>query len=139
MKIRELLVLGLGAIVLLSGCVHGHEYVMYTGEQQSWPTQKGAFVVTKYAVPIYWRSYPDRPYNVMAVLDGTTARICVDASADMAKDMHTDAIILLTEGSAGGGVSVGTGMMPSPTMMMGTGAVIPTGIQLARFFAIKWK
>ena len=131
--------LGLGAVALLSGCVHGHEYVMYAGQQQNWPTQKGAFVVTKHAVPIYWRSYPDRPYNVMAVLDGTTARICVDASVDMAKDMHADAIILLTEGSAGGSASVGTATMPNPTSMMGTGAVIPNGRQLARFFAIKWK
>ena len=75
----------------------------------------------------------------MAVLDGTTARICGDTSADMAKNMHSDAIILLTEGGAGSGVLVGTAMMPNPTSMMGNGAVIPTGIQLARFFAIKWK
>jgi len=71
-KNKKLLFLGLGALALLSACGHGHEYVMYTGKQQNWPTQQGAFVITQYAVPIYWRSHPDRPYNVMAVHNGAT-------------------------------------------------------------------
>jgi hypothetical protein len=49
--------------LLSSALGYAEKSVMYTGQQQNWPTQQGASVITQYAVPIYWRSHPDRPYS----------------------------------------------------------------------------
>jgi hypothetical protein len=45
---------------------------MYSGQQQDWPTQPGAFINTQFALPIYVKSYPNRPYNVIGQLEWFT-------------------------------------------------------------------
>jgi hypothetical protein len=62
------------ASLLLSSCAIG-DFTPYSGQQQNWPTQPGAFVSTKYVIPVYIHSYPDRPYIVLGYLDATTAPI----------------------------------------------------------------
>ena len=67
----------LGAIVvLLVGCATGnYDFTPYSGRQQNWPVQPGAFISTKYVIPAYIQSYPDRPYIVLGYLDVTTRRL----------------------------------------------------------------
>src|SRR5260370_18597266 len=59
------------AAVLLAGCAFG-DFTPYSGQQQNWPTQPGSFVSTKYVIPAYIHSWPDRPYTVLGYLDATT-------------------------------------------------------------------
>jgi hypothetical protein len=49
-----------------SGCAIG-DFTSYSGQQQNWPTQPGAFVATKYVIPAYIHSWPDRPYIVLGI------------------------------------------------------------------------
>jgi hypothetical protein len=89
--------------VVLSGCAIG-DFTPYSGQQQNWPTQPGAFVSTKYAIPAYIHSWPDRPYVVLGYLDATTAPIRrwaggpVAFAAQRAKELGADAIIVEQQG-----------------------------------------
>jgi hypothetical protein len=62
------------AALLVSGCAFG-DFMPYSGQQQNWPTQPGSFVTSKYGIPAYIHSWPDRPYTVLGYLDATTAPI----------------------------------------------------------------
>ena len=64
--------LGLTVAAALTGCAVA-DFTPYQGAQQNWPTARGAFVSTQYAVPAY-HGYPARPYIVLGYLDATTAR-----------------------------------------------------------------
>jgi hypothetical protein len=89
-------------VLIISGCAIA-DFTTYSGQQQNWPTQPGAFVATQYAIPVYLHSYPDRPYNVIGYLDATTAPIrrrgVVGFAARRAKELGGDAIVVLSQGS----------------------------------------
>jgi hypothetical protein len=95
--------------ILLSGRAIA-DFTPYSEGQQNWPTAPGAFVKTVYAVPTYL-GYPNRPYNVIAYLDATTAPIrrrgVVAFGARRAKEFGADAIIVLQQGAEYAG-TVGT-------------------------------
>jgi hypothetical protein len=84
----------------LTGCAVA-DFMPYQGAQQNWPTARGAFVNTQYAVPAYY-GYPPRPYNVLGYLDATTAPIrqrgVVEFAARRAKEIGGDAIIVQSSG-----------------------------------------
>jgi hypothetical protein len=77
MKLRPVVLLAL----LLSGCATA-DFSPYVGEQQKWPTAKGAFVTTinsydgpgrsgtgkQYTLPVYFGP-PNRPYAVLGSID----------------------------------------------------------------------
>jgi hypothetical protein len=60
---------------MLTGRVDAADFTSYSGQQQNWPTQPGSFVATKYVIPAYIHSWPDRPYIVLGYLNATTAPI----------------------------------------------------------------
>src|SRR6266481_1862215 len=98
--------------VVLSGCAIG-DFTPYSGQQQNWPTQPGAFVSTKYVIPAYIHSWPDRPYIVLGYLDATTAPIrrrgVVAFAARRAKELGADAIIVMQQGQEyAGSISSGS-------------------------------
>ncbi len=88
------------AVLLVSGCAFG-DFTPYSGQrqQQNWPTQPGSFVSTKYVIPAYIHSWPDRPYTDLGYLDATTAPIrrhgAVSFAARRAKEFGADAIIVM--------------------------------------------
>jgi hypothetical protein len=85
----------------LTGCATA-DFTPYQGAQQNWPTARGAFVATQYAVPVY-HGYPPRPYIVLGYLDATTAPIrqrgVVEFAARRAKEIGGDAIIVIGTGT----------------------------------------
>ena len=89
------------ASLLVSGCAIG-DFTPYSGQQQNWPTQPGSFVTTKYVIPAYIHSWPNRPYTVLGYLDATTAPIrrrgAVSFAARRAKEFGADAIIVMEQG-----------------------------------------
>ena len=89
--------LGLTVAAALTGCAVA-DFTPYQGAQQNWPTARGAFVSTQYAVPAY-HGYPARPYIVLGYLDATTAPIrqrgVVEFAARRAKEIGGDAIIVM--------------------------------------------
>jgi hypothetical protein len=82
------------AAALLSGCARP-EFSQYSGQQQNWPTQPGAFINTQFALPIYVKSYPNRPYNVIGQLEWFTNRAGVNYGARKAKALGADAMIVI--------------------------------------------
>ena len=74
----------LSAAAVLSGCATA-DFTPYVGEQQKWPTAKGAFVTTinsydgpgrsgtgqQYTLPVYFGP-PNRPYIVLGSVDVDT-------------------------------------------------------------------
>jgi len=119
------------------------EFSLYTGQQQNWPTQPGSFVNTQFAVPIYVRSYPNRPYNVIGYLEATTTRIAVTYAAQRAKKLGADAMIVFEEGYAG---SISTGsaftsgnFYPGGFNANTTGTSVSMALTRAQFIALKWR
>jgi hypothetical protein len=138
------------AALLLSGCARG-DFTPYSGQQQNWPTQPGSFVSTKYVIPAYIYSWPDRPYIVLGYLDATTAPIrrrgAVSFAARRAKELGADAIIVMQQGQEYAGTIsnssaftsgnfYGTGFTATTT---GTGFSAPLFFGKAQVLAIKWK
>jgi len=62
--------------------------------------QPGTFISTKYVIPAYIQSYPDRPCIVLGYLDVTTRRRGepVAFAAQRAKELGADAIIVKEQG-----------------------------------------
>src|SRR5439155_11251123 len=102
---------GILVALLLWGCATA-DFHQYTGAQQNWPTASGAFVSTKYDVPVYF-GLPNRPYIVLGSLDVTTgppggnlatrAEDGVEFAAGKAKKMGGDAIVVLNYGKVQAG------------------------------------
>jgi hypothetical protein len=127
------------------------DFTPYSGQQQNWPTQPKSFVTTKYAIPAYIRSYPDRPYNVIGYLDVTTAPIrrweVVDFAALRARDLGADAIIVLEQGAEyAGALSTGNAFTmgnfyPSGfnAATFGSSVSVPAFRGRAQVIAIKWR
>src|SRR5439155_12967173 len=63
----------LAACVFLGGCAVA-DFTPYRGAQQNWPVATGAFVDTKYAVPVFFGA-PNRPYDVLGYLNAETAPV----------------------------------------------------------------
>jgi hypothetical protein len=112
---------------LFAGCATA-DFTPYSGSQQDWPVAPGAFVETKYDVPVY-HGTPDRPYQVMGYLSADTAPVrrfaIVAFMARRAKELRGDALILTSKRSEySGSINTfsATGMMQGDRMMMtGTG------------------
>jgi hypothetical protein len=87
--------------VVFSSCAIA-DFTQYSGRQQNWPTQPGAFVATNHLIPAYIHSWPNRPYIVIGYLDATTAPIrrrgVVSFAARRAKELGADAIIVMQQG-----------------------------------------
>jgi hypothetical protein len=130
------------AAALLSGCAQP-EFSLYSGQQQNWPTQPGAFVNAQYAVPIYVRSYPNRPYNVIGYLEATTTRIAVTYAAQRAKKLGADAMTVFEEGYAGsistGGTFTTGSFYPGGFSANTAGVSSTMALTKAQFIAIKWR
>jgi hypothetical protein len=147
---RRLVIAAALITTFVSGCAIP-DFTTYSGQQQNWPTQPGAFVATQYAIPAYIHSYPDRPYNVIGYLDATTAPIrrrgVIGFAARRAKELGADAIVVLSQGSEyAGTVSTGNAFT--------SGNFYPGGVQRydnrhqslsavnagkAQVLAIKWR
>jgi hypothetical protein len=129
------------ASLLLSSCAIG-DFTPYSGQQQNWPTQPGAFVSTKYVIPVYIHSYPDRPYIVLGYLDATTAPIRnwvggpVAFAAQRAKELRADAIIVIQQGQQYAGTDI-HGKVDAYGHFHGSSDAVFLG--KAQVFAIKWK
>src|SRR5256885_11080772 len=63
----------LATCALLAGCAVA-DFTPYRGAEQNWPVAPGAFVDTKYAVPIFFGP-PNRPYDVLGYLNAETAPV----------------------------------------------------------------
>ena len=133
------------AALLVSGCAFG-DFTPYSGQQQNWPTQPGSFVTTKYVIPAYIHSWPDRPYIVLGYLDATTAPIRPFA-ARRAKEFGADAIIVMEQGQEYAGSISNSSAFTSANIYnkgftattTGTGFSAPLFFGKAQVFAIKWK
>lgn len=83
-------------VSLLTGCATA-DFTPYSGAQ-SWPVAQGAFVETKYDVPVY-HGTPDRPYRVLGLLSADTAPVrqfaVVAFMARRTRELGGDALILL--------------------------------------------
>jgi len=138
------------ATIFCSGCAIG-DFTPYSGQQQNWPTQPGSFVSTKYVIPAYIHSWPDRPYLVLGYLDATTAPIrrrgAVAFATRRAKELGADAIVVMQQGQEyAGSISTGStftsgtffnhGFTATAT---GTGFSGPLFFGKAEVLAIKWK
>ena len=138
------------ATLLFSGCAIG-DFTSYSGQQQNWPTQPGSFVSTKYVIPAYIHSWPDRPYIVLGYLDATTAPIrrrgTVAFAARRAKESGADAIIVMQQGQEyAGSISNGSAFTSGnfynnsfTATTTGTGFSAPLFFGKAQVLAIKWK
>jgi hypothetical protein len=138
------------AAAALLGCAWG-DFTPYSGQQQNWPMQPGAFVTTQYAIPVYMHSYPNRPYNVIGYLDATTAPIrrrgVVAFAAQKAKELGADAIIVLQQGQEyAGSISTGSAytfgnFYPGGFNASTTGTAVsgPLFRGRAQVIAIKWR
>jgi hypothetical protein len=136
--------------VILASCAIA-DFTTYSGQQQNWPTQPGAFVATQYAVPAYMHSYPDRPYNVIGYLDATTAPIrrrgVVSFAARRAKELGADAIIVLSQGSEFAGTLTTGNAFTSGNFYAGgfnatttgTRVSVPLMLGKAQVIAIRWR
>lgn len=84
--------------LILMGCATA-DFKPYSGQQQNWPTAQGAFVDLKHKVPIYY-GFPDKPYEVLGILDTRTAPIrgsdAVPHAARQVEALGGDAIIVLS-------------------------------------------
>lgn len=109
------------AALLLEGCATA-DFTPYSGNQQNWPVASGAFVDTKYDVPVYHGS-PDRPYRVVGYLSADTAPVrrfaVVAFMARRAHEVGGDALILLSKGAVYSGsleTSSATGFVSGNTI-----------------------
>jgi hypothetical protein len=154
LKTKSLLIRFVIAAALITTFVSGcaiADFTTYSGQQQNWPTQPGAFVATQYAIPAYIHSYPDRPYNVIGYLDATTAPIrrrgVIGFAARRAKELGADAIVVLSQGSEyAGTVSTGNAFTsgnfyPGGFNATTTGSRVSVPLMLgkAQVLAIKWR
>src|SRR6266567_6314667 len=102
----------LSACALLVGCAVA-DFTPYRGAQQNWPVAAGAFVDTKYAVPVFFGA-PSRPYDVIGYLTAETAPVrsrrgaVVAFMARRAQELGGNGLIVLGTGSQYVG-SVSTG------------------------------
>lgn len=136
--------------VVFSGCAIA-DFTSYSGQQQNWPTQPGAFVATEYAIPAYIHSWPNRPYVVMGYLDATTAPIrrrgVVSFAARRAKELGADAIIVMQQGQEYAGTIGNSSAFTSGNVYnngfaattSGTSFSAPLFFGKAQVLAIKWK
>jgi hypothetical protein len=76
-------------------------YTAYSGRQQNWPVASGAFVQTKYGLPVYYGT-PDRKYSVLGYMEidapvGTVVntQAHIDSAVSEARKHGADALILL--------------------------------------------
>ena len=96
MTFRRSILTAAAIVVFLSGCSLP-EFSLYSGQQQDWPTQPGSFINTQFALPIYVKSYPNRPYNVIGQLEWFTNRVGVNYVVRKAKALGADAMIVTGE------------------------------------------
>ena len=141
MKLPVVPFLALAAILAI-GC-GTVSYSPYVGQQEDWPTAKGAFVKERDKIPIY-RGLPTRPYTMLGHMVITTDTGAEEMLAvSRAKQYKADAILfvdstMFTSGSFGGGTATAV-----PTrggaMAFGSGFSATTqGVQLTAIL-IKWK
>jgi len=89
------------------------DFTPYRGAQQNWPVAAGAFVDTKYAVPVFFGA-PSRPYDVIGYLTAESAPVrsrrgaVVAFMARRAQELGGNGLIVLGTGSQYVG-SVSTG------------------------------
>lgn len=129
-------------VVFFSGCALP-EFSLYSGQQQDWPTQPGAFINTQFALPVYVKSYPNRPYNVIGQLEWFTNRVGVNYVVRKAKALGADAMIVTGEqyvGSTttGGGFTTGN-FCPGGFNARSAGVSTTMAVTKAQFLAIKWR
>ena len=102
----------LSACVLLGGCAMA-DFTPYRGAQRNWPVASGAFVETKYAVPVFFGA-PNRPCELLGYLSAETAParsrrgMVIAFMARRAKELGGNGLIMLGTGSEYAG-SVSTG------------------------------
>jgi hypothetical protein len=111
------------------------DFTPYRGAQQKWPIAAGAFVETKYAVPVFFGA-PDRPYDVLGYLNAETAparsrrRMVISFMARRAKEVGGNGLIVLGTGSEYAG-SVSTGSMSGTVYGSGfTGTSFGTSVPM---------
>ena len=107
------------AVALLAGCATA-DFTPYVGEQQRWPTAKGAFVTTinsydgpgrsgtgeQYTLPVYFGP-PNRPYIVLGSVDvdtpvgrwfeGSESTLTLKPAVRVAGQHGADAIIVIAQ------------------------------------------
>jgi hypothetical protein len=107
------------AVALLTGCATA-DFTPYVGEQQRWPTAKGAFVTTinsydgpgrsgtgqQYTLPVYFGP-PNRPYVVLGSVDvdtpvgrlfeGSEQATTLNPAVRVAGQHGADAIIVIAQ------------------------------------------
>jgi hypothetical protein len=118
MTFRRFILSVTAVTALLSGCSLP-EFSMYSGRQQDWPTQPGAFINTQFALPIYVKSYPNRAYNVIGQLEWFTNRVGVNYVARKAKALGADAMIVMGEQYAGS-TTTGAALQPAISIKAGS-------------------
>jgi hypothetical protein len=99
------LAVALAAVVsAITGCT-STDFTPYAGAQQNWPTASGAFVSSKYVIPVY-QGPPARPYMVLGYVEAATSAgtgdyrtDAINAAARRAKGIGGDAIIVQSNGS----------------------------------------
>ena len=120
MKVSPLMI-GLLVAVVLTGCATA-DFTPYVGEQQHWPTAKGAFVTTinsydgpgrsgtgqQYTLPVYFGP-PNRPYIVLGSVDvdtpvgrlfeGSEQTTTLKPAVRVAGQHGANAIIVITQGA----------------------------------------
>lgn len=148
-SVKKLSMLCIAAAVF-SGCAIA-DFTAYSGRQQNWPNQPGAFVSTNYVIPAYIHSWPSRPYIVLGYLDATTAPIrrrgVVAFAARRAKELGADAIIVMQQGQEYAGTISHNNAFTSGNIYnnsftattTGTGFSAPLFFGKAQVLAIKWK
>jgi hypothetical protein len=88
---------------VLTGCAWDvTHFTPYQGDQQNWPTARGAFVSNQGGIPAYY-GLPSRPYVVLGYLETTINPVrraqVVEFAAQKAKQIGGDAIIVLGTGT----------------------------------------
>jgi len=132
-----------GACLLFCACA-SHEFHPYVGQQQKWPTSPGAFVDSKYAVPVYY-GYPAQPYTVIGYLEETShGRFsnAVKDAANSAKQLGADAVLVESHGKS----SEPIGALTNATITSSGGNATVTGTTIiahrhtdrATVVLIKW-
>jgi hypothetical protein len=100
-KLLSLLLMPLA--LFLSSCATA-DFTPYAGAQQNWPTARGAFVATQYAVPVFFGA-PNRPYDVIGYLKAETDAFrntqghVIDFMARRAREVGGNGLIVVGVGS----------------------------------------
>ena len=142
MTFHRFILSAVAVAALLSGCALP-DFAPYSGQQQNWPTQPGAFVNTRFGFPIYLDGYPSQPYSVIGTIYLNDTPGWVSYAVAKAKRIGANALIALPKGYGG---SVGYGnsftagnFYPGGFNANTTGFSASTALTRVQFIAIKWR